>query len=228
MKFSIIIPTLNEENSIVSCLQALLAYHNKNFELIVADGGSTDNTVALARPLCSQLVISEKGRAIQMNAGVVAATGDVLVFLHADTFLPENALTLIERGINERQRWGRFDVELTGSHPLLKVIAWCMNWRSRLTGIATGDQAIFINKPLFESVGCYPVIALMEDIALCDQLKRICPPVCLEAKVKVSGRRWERDGLMRTILLMWRLRLRYFLGVDPQVLAADYYEDNHG
>ncbi|MBM4208215.1 MAG: glycosyltransferase [Gammaproteobacteria bacterium] len=228
MKFSIIIPTFNEENTIVSCLKALQAYHSKDCELIVADGGSSDNTIALARPLADRLVISGKGRALQMNAGAAQASGDILLFLHADTTLPENAFILIEHAINDRQQWGRFDVELMGSHPLLKIVAWCMNFRSRWTGIATGDQAIFINKSLFESVGQYPVIALMEDIALCKKLKQICSPVCLKAKAMTSGRRWERGGVLRTILLMWCLRLRYFLGTDPQILAADYYKDTDG
>jgi rSAM/selenodomain-associated transferase 2 len=228
MRFSKIIPTLNEEQTIISCLQAVQAYHGEGCEVIIVDGGSDDNTLALAQPLVDKLVTSAKGRAVQMNAGAGNAQGDVLVFLHADTILPDDALTLISHSINTGFQWGRFDVELSGNHPMLKMVAWFMNWRSRLTGIATGDQAIFINRQLFESIGGYPVIPLMEDIALCKKLKHISPPICLKARVISSGRRWEHNGILRTILLMWSLRLRYFLGADPHVLANSYYKDNHG
>lgn len=220
MNFSIIIPTLNEEQSIVNCLTALKRYRDY-CEIIVADGGSVDNTKPLAKPLCDKLISSAKGRAIQMNAGAENAEGDVLIFLHADTFLPEQAIPQITQTINHQQ-WGRFDIKLSGNHPMLKVIAWLMNYRSRLTGIATGDQVIFLTKQLFESVGQYPVIPLMEDIALCKKLKQISPPICLKAKAISSGRRWEQFGVFKTILLMWSLRLRYFLGEDPQILAYLY------
>ena len=220
MNFSIIIPTLNEEQSIVNCLTALQPYWDY-CEIIVVDGGSVDNTKSLAKPLCDKLILSAKGRAIQMNAGAESAEGDVLIFLHADTFLPETALHQITQAINHQQ-WGRFDVKLSGDHPMLKVIAWLMNYRSRLTGIATGDQVIFLTKQLFESVGQYPAIPLMEDIALCKKLNQISPPICLKAKVISSGRRWEQFGVFKTVLLMWSLRLRYFLGEDPQILAHLY------
>jgi rSAM/selenodomain-associated transferase 2 len=219
--FSIIIPTLNEEKSIVSCLVSLQPLRDC-CEIIVADGGSADATKKLAKPLVDKLIASEKGRAIQMNAGAENAEGNILVFLHADTFLPPEALDHIAQAINNKRQWGRFDVELSGSHPMLKVISVFMNWRSRITGIATGDQAIFVDKQLFESVGHYPVIPLMEDIALCKKLKKISPPICLEAKVASSGKRWECAGVVKTILLMWSLRLRYFLGADPQTLAILY------
>lgn len=220
MNFSIIIPTLNEELSIVNCLKALQPLRHC-CELIVVDGGSTDKTNKLAKSLADKVISSEQGRAIQMNTGAQSATGDLLMFLHADTFLPQDVLAQIAQGNNNRQ-WGRFDVKLSGSHPMLKVIAVFMNWRSRLTGIATGDQVIFVNKRLFESVGQYPVIPLMEDIALCKQLKKISRPVCLKAKVTSSGRRWEQFGVFKTILLMWSLRLCYFFGADPKTLALLY------
>ncbi len=188
----------------------------------MVDGGSTDDTQRLAQPLVDKLIATGKGRALQMNAGAESAKGDVLIFLHADTFLPQNALNDIAQAIRSRQQWGRFDVVLGGSHPMLKVIAFCMNWRSRLTGIATGDQAIFIYKQLFDSIGRYPTIALMEDIALSKKLKKIATPACLKAKVTTSGRRWADYGVFKTILLMWSLRLRYFLGEDPQTLAESY------
>ena len=157
-----------------------------------------------------------------MNNGARQATGDVLIFLHADTCLPENALQLIQQKISRNGQWGRFDIQLSGNHFMLKVIAQMMNWRSRLTGIATGDQVIFVTRPAFEKAGQYPEINLMEDIALCKALKKISPPICLKAKVISSGRRWEHNGIYKTILLMWSLRLRYFFGADPQKLAFLY------
>lgn len=221
MNFSIIIPTLNEEQSIVSCLTALHPYRDC-CEIIVVDGGSVDSTKSLANPLADKVISSAKGRAMQMNAGAESAEGNVLIFLHADTFLPKEGLNQIAQNINQHQQWGRFDVKLSGDHPMLKVIAWLMNYRSWLTGIATGDQVIFLTKQLFESVGQYPVIPLMEDVALCKKLKQISPPICLKAIAISSGRRWEQFGVFKTILLMWSLRLRYFLGEDPQILAHLY------
>jgi rSAM/selenodomain-associated transferase 2 len=223
MQFSIIIPALNEEQAIANCLSAIQGYR-EIAEVIVVDGGSTDNTYKQARPLCDRVIVSDRGRAIQMNAGANCAVGDVLIFLHADTFLPEEALNRITTNINHRQQWGRFDVELRGSHPMLLVVAKLMNWRSRLTGIATGDQVIFVTKQLFEAVGRYPEIAIMEDVALSKNLKLVCPPVCLVDKAISSGRRWEQFGVLKTILLMWSLRLRYFFGIDPATLAQLYRE----
>jgi rSAM/selenodomain-associated transferase 2 len=223
MYFSIIIPALNEAQTITTCLAAIQAYR-EIAEIIVVDGSSTDNTYKQAQLLCDRAIVSDRGRAIQMNAGANYAIGDVLIFLHADTFLPVDALNRIATNINHHHQWGRFDVELRGSHPMLKVVAKLMNWRSRLTGIATGDQAVFVTKQLFESVGRYPEIALMEDIALSKKLKVICPPICLKDKAISSGRRWEQFGVLKTILLMWSLRLRYFFGADPARLAQLYRE----
>ena len=221
MKFSIIIPTLNEEKTIQSCLSALQPLRNE-CEIIIVDGDSIDNTRILAAPLADKVITSAKGRAKQMNNGARHATGDVLIFLHADTCLPENALQLIQQKISSASQWGRFDIQLSGNHFMLKVIAQMMNWRSRLTGIATGDQVIFVTRLAFEKAGQYPEINLMEDIALCKALKKISPPICLKAKVISSGRRWEHNGIYKTILLMWSLRLRYFFGADPQTLAFLY------
>jgi len=217
-KFSIIIPTLNEEKTIGSCLLALQPLRS-NCEIIIVD--ASDNQSAIPAALADKIIGSAKGRARQMNLGASHASGDLLVFLHADTFLPEHALQLIEQRLGNKQ-WGRFDIQLSGDHFMLKVIAWMMNLRSRLTGIATGDQVIFVTKETFAAAGQYPEIALMEDIALSKALNKISPPVCLNTKVTSSGRRWERYGIYKTILLMWSLRLLYFFGADPQLLAELY------
>lgn len=224
MKFSIVIPTLNEERSIQSCLLALQPLRNQ-CEIIIVDGDSIDNTRNLAAPLADKVITSAKGRAKQMNTGVKHAMGDVFIFLHADTGLPENALQLIQQNISITRQWGRFDIQLSGRPFMLKVIAQMMNWRSRLTGIATGDQVIFVTRVAFKQAGQYPDIKLMEDITLCNALKKISPPICLKDKVISSGRRWEYNGIYKTILLMWSIRLRYYFGEDPQTLAFLY---NHG
>jgi len=216
--FSIIIPALNEANNIQLCLDALQQFRNQ-VEIIVVDGGSTDHTFEIAEPLVDKIIKSSKGRAKQMNKGASNAAGDMLIFLHADTFLPENALNLIQQN---HLHWGRFDIQLSGNLAMLKVISFFMNWRSRLTGIATGDQVIFVNKHLFDQVGGFPDLALMEDISLCSKLKKISQPICLKEKVISSGRRWEQYGVIKTILLMWSLRLRYFFGENPEVLSTLY------
>lgn len=221
---AIIVPTLNEESQIVVGLQALQAWRGAECELIVADGGSADQTVALAEPLADRVVIAPKGRAAQMNAGAASARSEILWFLHADSLPPDHAIALIQTALTDQRRdWGRFDVRLSGPHPVLRMVETLMNRRSRLTGIATGDQGIFVRRTVFEQVGGYPPIALMEDIALSRLLKRHSPPVCLRQRLITSSRRWERSGVFRTILLMWRLRLAYFLGADPDRLARIYY-----
>lgn len=217
---SIIIPTLNEAGTIQVSLSNIQA-HRPRCEILVVDGGSADQTVALALPLADQVFTAEKGRAKQMNFGAQQAKGELLLFLHADTCLPDQALELIGK-LPAHYQWGRFDIELTGAHPLLKIIARMMNLRSRLTGIATGDQAIFTTREAFNAVGRYTEIALMEDIDLSRKLKRISPPYCIEAKVISSARRWEQFGVSKTMLLMWSLRLRFFLGENPEKLAKLY------
>ncbi|MCK4842794.1 MAG: TIGR04283 family arsenosugar biosynthesis glycosyltransferase [Methylococcales bacterium] len=217
MKFSIIIPTLNETDNIHPCLLDLQLIRDQ-CELIVVDGGSHDDTVEIAQVLADKVILSDKGRAKQMNAGAKQASGEILIFLHADTFLPDDAPDLIPPG----SHWGRFDIRLSGKPIMLKVISVFINIRSRLTGIATGDQAIFVNAGLFNEIGGYPDIALMEDISLCDLLKQKYPPTYLTEKVISSGRRWEQFGVFKTILLMWSLRLRYFFGEKPEILATLY------
>jgi rSAM/selenodomain-associated transferase 2 len=222
-RLSIIVPVLDEEASIAAALQALAPLRARGAEVIVVDGGSADRTAALAEPLCDRLIVAPRGRAAQMNAGAGAAHGDVLLFLHADTQLPADADRLIVAGLAQAGRgWGRFDVRIAGQHPLLPLIAVLMNLRSRLTGIATGDQAIFVDKAAFAAVGGYPEIALMEDIVLSRRLKRRSRPLCLAARALTSGRRWEKHGVVRTVLTMWRLRLAFFFGAAPEKLAARY------
>ncbi len=222
MRLSIVMPTLHEAGGIAAALSALQPLRREGHEVIVADGGSSDATRAIAAPLVDRLVESPRGRAAQMNAGAAAAAGDALLFLHADTTLPPGAIEAVRRALEDGAFWGRFDVRIHGTHPMLPVIAAMMNARSRLTGIATGDQALFVRREVFDAAGGFPRVALMEDIALSRILKRKGRPACLRLRVTTSGRRWERHGLWRTVLLMWRLRLRYFLGADPDRLAAEY------
>lgn len=223
-RISTILPVLNEEAHIITCLNALQSLRGPDGELIVVDGGSRDRTVALAEPLADRVIGSSRGRATQMNAGARQASGDILWFLHADSLPPPDAATLIPAALAQPDRdWGRFDVRLSGRHPLLRVVEILMNARSRLTDIATGDQGLFVRREVFERVGGYPPIPLMEDIALSRLLKRHSRPACLRQRLTVSSRRWESNGLLRTILLMWRLRLAYFFGADPERLARIYY-----
>ncbi len=223
MKFSIIIPTLNEQENIESCLQSLQPLRAQA-EIVVVDGGSDDETLVLAQPLADRILRCDAGRARQMNIGAQYAEGEILIFLHADTFLPDNALTLIGKHLGDKVHWGRFDICLTGPHWMLPVIAQMMNWRSRLTGIATGDQAIFVKRIAFEAVNGFPNIPLMEDISLCKRLKKRTPPLCLSAKVRSSARRWEQFGVFKTIFLMWSLRWGYFFNAHPGALAQLYKE----
>jgi rSAM/selenodomain-associated transferase 2 len=217
-RLSIIIPALNEAPQIGAALRSLAPLRALGHEVIVADGGSSDGTPRLAQGLCERIVSAPRGRALQMNAGASAATGDALVFLHADTRLPIHAAALVTESLKHRL-WGRFDVQIEGRHRLLKLVGWAMNLRSRLTGIATGDQAIFVRRDAFAG---YPEIALMEDVAFSKAMKHRGPPACLRARVTTAGRRWEARGVLRTILLMWRLRLLYFLGARPERLARLY------
>jgi rSAM/selenodomain-associated transferase 2 len=222
-RLSIIVPTLNEADAIGATLAALQPLRARGCEVIVADGGSGDATVELAHAHADAVVVSEPGRARQQNAGAAAASGEILVFLHADTRLPADADRVVVDGLARTGRgWGRFDVRLTGRHPMLQVIERMMSIRSRLSGIATGDQAIFVSREAFLAVGGFPQIPLMEDVALSTALKRIGPPLSLRETVTTSSRRWEERGVFRTMLLMWRLRLSYWLGADPARLAGRY------
>lgn len=221
MHLSIVMPVLNEAAGIAQALRQLAPLRQRGAQLIVVDGGSRDATLAAATPHADLLLTSGRGRALQMNAGAAQAAGDALLFLHADTGLPPDADALLAAALQQAD-WGRFDVQLAGDRRMLAVIATMMNLRSRLTGIATGDQALFMQRSTFEQAGGFAPIPLMEDIELSRRLRRIGRPACLRARVTSSGRRWEQHGVWRTIFLMWRLRLAYFLGADPHALARAY------
>jgi rSAM/selenodomain-associated transferase 2 len=222
-KLSIIMPVLNEGEGIAPALDALAELRTLGTEVIVVDGGSRDATIQRARLRADRVISTPRGRALQMNAGAAKATGDVLLFLHADTRLPRAADHVVLDGLARSGRaWGRFDVRIDGRPPLLLLVGWLIGLRSRLTGIATGDQAIFARRDTFQAVRGFAEIPLMEDVELCKRLKRVSPPLCLSERVVTSGRRWEKHGVLNTIVLMWRLRFAYFRGVDPRELARQY------
>ncbi|MBN8504601.1 MAG: TIGR04283 family arsenosugar biosynthesis glycosyltransferase [Burkholderiales bacterium] len=223
MRISVIVPVLNEAANLPTLLQHLQPLRQRGHELRLADGGSQDASRELAAPWVDALVDAPRGRARQMNAGAAAASGNVLLFLHADTRLPEGADTLIAQALASGARWGRFDVRIAGRSRWLPVVAWFMNRRSRWSGIATGDQALFIERRLFEQLGGLPDQPLMEDIELCKRLKRQGErPACIATPVVTSGRRWDERGALRTIWLMWQLRWRYWCGVPAAQLVEAY------
>lgn len=223
MKLSVIVPCLNEAPVIEATLARMQGLRARGHEIIVVDGGSDDRSVEIARPLADKIIIARRGRALQMNAGAAAAAGNVLLFVHADTWLPAAADLLLGSAlVSGDRRWGRFDVRLSGAHPLFRVIEFFMNWRSRVTGIATGDQAMFVTRPLFDALGGFADIPLMEDVTLSRALKRHGRPAVVRRRAITSSRRWEQHGVLRTIVMMWRLRLAYFLGASPQQLARLY------
>jgi rSAM/selenodomain-associated transferase 2 len=222
LSISIVMPVLDEAAILGTSLAALAPLAASGAEVIVVDGGSRDGSDRIAAQHGCRVVSAPRGRASQMNAGATAAHGDALVFLHADTKLPEGALASIGTALGGNA-WGRFDVSIVGAGPLLALVAAMMNLRSRLTGIATGDQAIFVRRDAFERVGGFPAIELMEDVALSRALKHsVGSPACLTDRVTTSARRWEKHGTLRTIFLMWRLRAAYAMGADPGTLARAY------
>lgn len=226
MRLAVIVPALNEDAAIAPALARLAALRERGATVIVVDGGSRDGTAEHAKHLADYVLHSERGRAQQMNAGARAALdggAEVLLFLHADCNLPDRSDCLIEASLHSgRHAWGRFDVRIEGEARVLNVVSTLMNWRSRLTGICTGDQAIFVTRAAFEEVSGFPAIPLMEDIEFSKRARRISWPAAIAARVHTSGRRWQRHGVWRTIVLMWSFRLAYFLGADPHRLAQRY------
>jgi rSAM/selenodomain-associated transferase 2 len=223
MSLSIVIPCLDEAGVLRATLDSVANARRRGAEVIVADGGSRDDTVAIARAGADSVIVAPRGRAAQMNAGAAAASGDVLFFLHADSRPPRDFDLAIADGLKKTGRaWGRFDVRIVGRHPLLALVSLLMNLRSRATGIATGDQGLFVRRAMFDAIGGYPAIALMEDVALSRALRACGRPLCLRPRMTTSGRRWDDRGFATTVLLMWRLRYAYWRGADPQELAHRY------
>lgn len=219
---AVIVPVLNEATGLPELMARLQRLQHDGAEVVLVDGGSSDNSVSLAEKAGLPVSRSERGRALQMNTGAASSSADVFVFLHADTVLPPAALSAIQAGLQGTTCWGRFDVAIAGRSSLLPVVAWMMNWRSRLSGIATGDQAIFMTRQAFEKIGGFPAQPLMEDIEASRRLKALSRPVCLRDTVITSGRRWDTHGAWRTIILMWRLRWAYWRGRPASELAAAY------
>lgn len=217
-RISVVVPMLDEAVAIRACLRALAPLRAAGGEVIVVDGGSTDGSIAHAGQWADRIMVAPRGRAAQMNAGAAIARGAMLCFVHADTRVSPAALEYLARATG----WGRFTVRFSGRPAVLRVVAWMMNRRSCLTGIATGDQCLFVSRGLFEQVGGFPTQPLMEDVEISKRLRRLHPPHCASAEVITDSRRWERRGVLRTILLMWWLRLAYFLGAHPTLLAAWY------
>jgi rSAM/selenodomain-associated transferase 2 len=216
-------PVYNEEPILTARLEALQPMRQRGCEVVLCDGGSSDQSVERGAGRADRVIQASKGRARQMNAGADAARGEVFLFLHADTQLPQGADRLIRQGLEGHGlHWGRFDVRLSGEHWLFRVIEELMNLRSRWTGIATGDQALFVTRGTFSASGGFPEIPLMEDIEMSRRLKRFGPPACLQERVLTSSRRWEEKGILRTVGLMWSLRAAYFFGVSPETLAGWY------
>lgn len=219
---SVVIPVRNEAQALPALLDDLAELRAAGAELIVVDGGSSDGTVERAQGRADQVLKSEPGRALQMNAGAAHAQGEYLWFVHADTRISGPALRRLQDVLQQRPLWGRFDVRLSGPGLAFRVIGAMISLRSRLTGIASGDQGIFVRRATFVALGGYAPIPLMEDLQLCRQLKVQARPRCLRPPLSTSSRRWEQHGIWRTVMLMWCLRLAYYCGVSPDKLARQY------
>jgi rSAM/selenodomain-associated transferase 2 len=223
---SVIIPTLNEERSLPGTLACLS--ESTFTEIIIVDGGSTDGTLSLARDFCAntanaRVMTAPQGRARQMNEGAKASEGDILMFLHADTRLPAQAARIVERALAKPTAVaGRFNVRFDTPSPWGRVVSSFMNYRSRLTSIVTGDQALFVRRQVFELLGGFSEIPLMEDIEFSRRLQQAGRIVALRDTVVTSFRRWHTQGPLRTIVLMWTLRFLYWVGVSPHQLARVY------
>ena len=222
-KYSVIIPTLNEADYIGATLERLQACRARGHEVILVDGGSTDDTCGIAAGMVDQALECAPDRAGQMNLGASVARGNIFIFLHADTLLHGEFDRMLDSHPVSEDTWGRFDIRLSGNHFLFRFIEKFMNARSRLTGIATGDQAIFTGRRIFRQVNGYADIPLMEDVEISSRLKQISAPACIGQKVTSSSRRWEKHGIARTTVLYWKLRFCYGIGFDPRELVKQYY-----
>jgi rSAM/selenodomain-associated transferase 2 len=217
---SVVVPTLNEAAVLARTLEALPTGFA---EVVVADGGSTDATVAIAREHGARVTASPPGRGPQMNAGAAAAKGDVLLFLHADTVLPPDAPARIAAALAEAGAVaGAFRLGIDSPDPRLRLIARAANLRTRLTGVPYGDQALFVRRDAFDAAGGFPDVPIMEDVELGRRLKRLGRIVVVPARVRTSARRWEREGIVRTTLRNAVLITLYLLGVHPRRLARWY------
>ena len=221
-RLAVILPVLNEAAHIRECLVVLQPWRAQGHMIILVDGGSQDGTVELASPWVDQVVHSAPGRAVQMNAGAAVTQATGLIFLHADTRLPEAAPALVVSALRQSP-WGRFDVRLSGDSFMYRLIATGINLRSRWSGVATGDQALFMRRDLFLQCGGFAPIPLMEDVELTSRLRRYKRPVCVKVPAVTDSRRWQKHGTWRTITFMWRLRWAFWRGADPAVLAKRYY-----
>jgi rSAM/selenodomain-associated transferase 2 len=227
IQLSIIIPVLNESLTIAAYLQKLkLITQTLSAEIIVVDGGSHDDTFHLSIAYADKVIRSPKGRAAQMNTGAEQASGDILCFLHADTQLPDKAFSWINDSIAPEYHWGFYKVKLSGQLFIFRIIEKMMNLRSQLTRVATGDQCFFVTRALFNSSHGFAKLALMEDVEICKRLRKKYKPSVIDVTVITSSRRWEEQGIFKTIVLMWYLRGAYFLGVSPNFLVKQYYRES--
>lgn len=224
MRICIVIPMLNEAAGIAGALDRLQPLRARGHKVVAVDGGSTDGTPAACAGRVDELRESSPGRARQMNAGAEGRQEELLLFLHADSELPADAEASLQGFYDSGRPWGRFDVRLSGSHWSFRVIERMINWRSRLTGIATGDQGFFIRREVFEALGGFAEVPLMEDVELSGRLRAGARPFCIGSPMVTSSRRWEEHGICRTVLLMWQLRLAYWRGVPPADLVKRYYQ----
>lgn len=224
---SIIIPVLNESQNIVAILEDVLKKSQGLWRVIVVDGGSVDDTLEKIKSFPITIISSAKGRAKQMNAGAEVAEGDMLLFLHGDTQLPANFNQLLQQFSDSTYQWGRFNIQLDEKYASLSLVSWFVNQRSRITGIATGDQGLFVRRQVFQKMGGFSNMDLMEDIDFSKRAKRFSKPYCIKQPVITSSRKWLHNGIVRTILLMWWLRFAFFIGVSPQKLHSWYYPSSN-
>lgn len=219
---SVIVPALDEAKCIAGTLGALRDQNQTPLELIVADGGSVDGTPEIAGPLADLVIQAPRGRARQMNEAASRASGEVLWFVHADTVPGKGAIAELRSAVRRGRCWGRLRPRLSGRQWLFRVIERFIHWRAILTGISTGDQTLFVTRDAFDRVGGFPELPLMEDLAIARALRRMQWPATCRVDAITSSRRWERDGIWRTVALMWRLRLAWWFGADPERLARQY------